>query len=174
MVFIPTYLYIKQHTITGKLYFGKTTRPLKRMLSYKGSGVHWTRHIKYHGAEHVVTLWYQLYLDPFNLVTDALFFSHKMEIVKSDSWLNLTVEHGLDGNGHPGELNGRYGATVSEAQKARQRATLAKRTKEQNKASYSRVKTSEELSKIAKARAIFVCRIRDRKVMDIGNFMKYP
>lgn len=24
MVFIPTYLYIKQHTITGKLYFGKT------------------------------------------------------------------------------------------------------------------------------------------------------
>ena len=24
--FKPTYLYIKQHTVTGKLYFGKTTK----------------------------------------------------------------------------------------------------------------------------------------------------
>ncbi len=50
-----TYLYIKQHTITGKLYFGKTIRdPLK----YFGSGLHWSPHIRVHGKEHVMTLWY--------------------------------------------------------------------------------------------------------------------
>lgn len=46
MVFRPTFLYIKQHTITGKLYFGKTSKNLDKMLSYKGSGKYWLDHIK--------------------------------------------------------------------------------------------------------------------------------
>ena len=42
----PTYLYVKQHSITGMKYFGKTTRnPIK----YIGSGKYWKRHISKHG-----------------------------------------------------------------------------------------------------------------------------
>ena len=69
MVFIPTYLYIKQHSITGKLYFGKTC---KNPLKYKGSGKHWKLHINQHGNEYITTLWYHLYDNIFDLVADAL------------------------------------------------------------------------------------------------------
>lgn len=96
MVFKPTYLYIKQHSKTGKLYFGKTTK--SDPLSYLGSGKHWTRHIKTHGKEHVVTLWYQLYCNPFDIVADALSMSKSFDIVNSDSWLNLIPETGLAGS----------------------------------------------------------------------------
>jgi hypothetical protein len=58
MLFRHTYLYIKQHTITGKLYFGKTVR---NPITYNGSGTHWVNHINKYGKVNVVTLWYQLY-----------------------------------------------------------------------------------------------------------------
>ena len=55
--FNPTWLYIKEHNVTGLKYFGKTTRdPLK----YKGSGTHWTRHISKHGARRSAYLSKQL------------------------------------------------------------------------------------------------------------------
>jgi len=89
----PTYLYIKQHTVTWKLYFGKTvkTDPVK----YLGSGTHWVNHIKKHGKEHVVTLWYCLFTSQEDLTAFALKFSEKMDIVKSDQWLNQIPENGL-------------------------------------------------------------------------------
>lgn len=97
MIFSPTYLYIKQHAVTGKLYFGKTTRnPIK----YFGSGKLWKRHINKYGKEHVITLWYQLYNNPFDLVADALSISYSLDIVNNGSWLNLMVENGLDGGIH--------------------------------------------------------------------------
>lgn len=88
------YLYIKQHTITGKLYFGKTTSNPEK---YLGSGLHWTRHIKQHGREHVVNLWYDLFEDQNECTNFALELSIKMNIVESDQWLNLKPENGLDG-----------------------------------------------------------------------------
>lgn len=97
MVFIPTYLYIKQHTITGKLYFGKTTSTESGMLKYKGSGTRWNRHINAHGKEHVITLWYQLYDNIFDLVADALSMSKSFDVVVNESWMNLRPENGLDG-----------------------------------------------------------------------------
>jgi hypothetical protein len=48
------YLYIKQHAITGKKYFGRTTK--RNPYMYKGSGSYWTNHIKKYGKEHVKTL----------------------------------------------------------------------------------------------------------------------
>jgi hypothetical protein len=98
MIFSPTYLYIKQHTITGKMYFGKTSKSLKHLLKYTGSGHRWKRHINMHGKENVVTLWYHLYDNPFDLVADALSFSYNMNIVNSETFLNLKIENGLDGN----------------------------------------------------------------------------
>lgn len=92
--FKPTYLYIKQHSITGLKYFGKTTRnPYK----YNGSGTHWKRHIKKHGKEHVITLWYKLYNDIDELTNTALALSDMFDIVESDTWANLRLEDGLSG-----------------------------------------------------------------------------
>ena len=91
----PTYLYIKQHEITGMKYFGKTTKsdPIK----YKGSGKHWKRHIKKHGIQYVKTLWYKLFTDKDELMNFALNFSKQNDIVNSPLWLNLKEENGLDG-----------------------------------------------------------------------------
>lgn len=103
MVFIPTYLYIKQHTITGKLYFGKCTRPLNEMLKYTGSGSRWKKHYQKHGRQYIITLWYELYDNPFDLVADALSMSKSFDIVNNNSWMNLINENGLDG--YPSGIN---------------------------------------------------------------------
>ena len=93
---MATYLYVKQHDITGMMYFGKTSKtdPYK----YNGSGKHWVRHIAKHGKEHVKTLWVS---EPFYeqdlLIEFATFFSEEMNIVESDKWANLIVENGIDG-----------------------------------------------------------------------------
>lgn len=91
-----TYLYIKQHAVTGKLYFGKTR---KNPEKYQGSGTYWQNHIKKHGKSAVVTLWYELFFDEEECKAFALEFSKKMDIVNSSSWLNLVDENGIDG--HP-------------------------------------------------------------------------
>jgi hypothetical protein len=94
--FIPTFLYIKQHKDTGKLYFGKTT---KNPTKYRGSGVHWKSHIKKHG-NHIETLWFCLYMDEESITQAALDFSKLWNIVDSEKWLNLIEEDGI-GNGLP-------------------------------------------------------------------------
>jgi len=92
--FRPTYLYIKQHSVTGKLYFGKT---IQDPIKYKGSGKHWMRHTKVHGRGLVETLWYCLYTEEEELIKFALMFSEQEEIVSDNSWLNLKPENGKDG-----------------------------------------------------------------------------
>lgn len=102
--FKPTYLYIKQHSITGKLYFGKTVKDPEK---YLGSGKHWIRHIKKHGIEHIETIWYCLFLDKESCTEFALNFSKQENIVESKDWLNLKPENGLDG-GSDGSYRKRY------------------------------------------------------------------
>jgi hypothetical protein len=99
--FRPTYLYIKQHSITGKLYFGKTFGTYKGFTEkYQGSGTHWTRHIKKHGKEHVITLWYCLFLDKESINDFALSFCEMQNIGWSKpfnpDWLNEIPETGVD------------------------------------------------------------------------------
>ena len=112
--FKPTYLYIKQHTETGKLYFGKTTK--KNVERYTGSGIHWGRHISAHGKDKVVTLWYCLYTDIEILVETALVMSAIMDITESTDWLNFKPESGLDGGSFVG-FNGWAGRRHSEEHK---------------------------------------------------------
>lgn len=91
----PTYLYIKQHSVTGLKYFGKTTKtdPYK----YSGSGTYWKKHCKKHGKKFVKTLWVSdLYYDT-SIVEIALHFSKENNIVESNDWANLILENGLDG-----------------------------------------------------------------------------
>lgn len=104
-IYTPTYLYIKEHSTTGKLYFGKTTKDPEK---YLGSGLHWLRHIKTHGKEHVVTLWYCLFLDQESCTEFALNFSEQQNIVESTDWLNLKPENGLDG----GTVKGSYSHSI--------------------------------------------------------------
>jgi hypothetical protein len=92
--FAPTFLYIKQHNITKKLYFGKTIRD---PLRYKGSGKHWVNHYKKHGENEITTIWYCLYTEKELLLDAAISFSELWNIVESDDWLNIIPENGLDG-----------------------------------------------------------------------------
>lgn len=95
--FRPTFLYIKQHSITGKLYFGKTC---KDPVTYMGSGLYWKDHITQHGKEHVITLWYCLFYDRDELNKFALKFSQDNNIVESQTWANLMDEDGIGGGGN--------------------------------------------------------------------------
>lgn len=94
--FQPTYLYIKQHSVTKKLYFGKT---IKDPLNYFGSGTHWMRHIKKHGKEFVETLWYCLFLDENEISNFAINLSKSYDIVGSTDWANLVEENGINSGG---------------------------------------------------------------------------
>lgn len=93
-MFRPTYLYVKTHTLTGKKYFGKT---VENPLTYRGSGIHWRRHVKVHGKEHVHTEILGLFTDSIWCTLYALEFSQMHTIVGSDIWLNLKDENGIDG-----------------------------------------------------------------------------
>jgi hypothetical protein len=102
----PTVLYIKQHSVTGLKYFGKTTA--KDPLKYNGSGVYWTDHFKKHGKDKVITLWVsEPYIDKDTIVEVALSFSKEHNIVESKDWANIKPENGLDGA--PSGPNGKKG-----------------------------------------------------------------
>lgn len=90
--FKPTFLYIKQHKITGLLYFGKTT---KNPEKYHGSGVYWLRHIKQHGTKYVENIWYCLFLAEQECKDFAINFSVQNDIVASELWANFIVEDGM-------------------------------------------------------------------------------
>ena len=94
--FKPTFLYIKQHTVTGMLYFGKTVQ--KDPITYRGSGKLWTLHFRKHGKDSIETLWYCLFTEIETLVKTALHFSIQNDIVNSTNWANLMLESGLNGS----------------------------------------------------------------------------
>ena len=97
--FKPTFLYIKQHTITGKLYLGKTT---KNPEKYLGSGSYWIKHIAKHGKEHVVNLWYCLFYDKDECKKLALLLSDICNVVDDKSWANQLPEQVENNNNTEG------------------------------------------------------------------------
>lgn len=97
IAFKPTFLYIKQCSTTGTLYFGKTAQ--KDPVTYRGSGKHWRLIYKKYGRENIKTIWYCLFTDIDLLCDFAVKFSTQQDIVKSPNWANLKEENGLDGGG---------------------------------------------------------------------------
>lgn len=89
-----TYLYIKQHKITGLKYFGKTVA--KNPYRYNGSGIYWNDHIKKHGKK-IETLWVKEFNNLKKLQRFALLFSKLNKIVESNEWANLIDENGIGG-----------------------------------------------------------------------------
>lgn len=133
---MATYLYIKQHSITGLKYFGKT---VKDPYKYFGSGLVWTRHIKKHGKKYVKTLWVS---DPFDDMEDlqefAEFMSKELNIVDSEEWANLVAENGIQG----GAI--RNGAILSEETKQKQRIkALGRKASDETKAKMSLAHTGK-------------------------------
>ena len=102
--FKPTYLYIKRHRITGKLYFGKTVANYEEMLTYFGSGKYWQNHIMKHSKEYVETVWFCLFYDKEECKKFAEIFSEQEKIVESKNWANLRPENGLNGGGEKGRI----------------------------------------------------------------------
>lgn len=111
--FKPTYLYIKQHSITGLLYLGKT---VKNPETYKGSGIKWRAHIKKHGIQHVVNLWYCLYLTEEDIMIAADQLSTQYQVAESTAWANFIPENGI--NGGPANL-GRARSLESRAKQSK-------------------------------------------------------
>lgn len=92
---MPIYLCVKIHTKTNLKYFCKTAT--RNPYTYKGSGVHWLRHIKLHGKEYVKTLKVWTFDDEQSAKEFALKFSFDNNIVVSKNWANLQEENAIDG-----------------------------------------------------------------------------
>jgi hypothetical protein len=177
----PSYLYIKQHSITGLKYFGKTCN--KDPYKYPGSGTHWTRHIKKHGKEHVVTLWVSELYRNTSIKEHALQLSKENNIVESKEWANLKPENGLDG-GDPGILgrqkisNCLTGRTASAETRAKLSAsrkgkTLSAETRAKMSASTKgRIQSKEWTENSAKSRIGLTRSIETKSKMSISAIGK--
>jgi hypothetical protein len=106
MSFPYTALLVMTHNKTGLKYFCKTTR-MDELHKYKGSGLHWKRHLKAHGRDVSVGV-LGLYQDKERCMKAALDFSRQNNIIKSQEWANLIDEDGMTGAG-AGSANHRYG-----------------------------------------------------------------
>jgi len=91
--FKPTWLYLKQHNITGLKYVGKTINDPE---TYSGSGLYWAQHLKVHG-NNISTIWKRLFTNQKELTKFALNYSYKNNIVESNEYANLRPEDGLMG-----------------------------------------------------------------------------
>lgn len=97
--FLPTYLYIKTHNLTGLKYFGKTTND---PYNYYGSGKYWLAHLRKYGYD-ISTEVVGYYTNKDECVKAATTFSTENNIVfavtenNKKTWANQIVENGLDG-----------------------------------------------------------------------------
>ena len=97
--FKPRFIYIKIHNVTGKMYFGYSTRlTIDDVVNYEGSGKYWVRHLKFHGND--ATTMILKYFDESSkeeCTKFCLSFSERHNIVKAKQWANLMAENGISG-----------------------------------------------------------------------------
>lgn len=140
------YLYIKQHSITGLKYFGRTTSI--NPFEYPGTGVYWKSHWKKHGRQYIKTL--EIWgFDNQELCTEfALKFSKDNNIAKSKKWANLIPENGKDGgNTSKGKDHHMYGRILSEET----RKKMSKSRQGKNNPFYGKKHTNKTKNKIIKS-----------------------
>jgi len=145
------YLYVKQHSITGLKYFGKTKK--SDPFRYNGSGKHWVKHISKHGKNYIKTseIWG---FDNQELCTEfALKFSEENNIVESREWANLKLENGLDGNPIGFNHSSKTKQKLSTISKNQKRLPFTDKTKmKMSAAAKKRVYSEEVRQKMSKLR----------------------
>lgn len=87
------YLYLKTHNVTGLKYLGKTTQ---NPFVYKGSGLHWTRHLKKHG-NNVTTEILKECSNNSEIKHWGEYYSILWNVVASSNFANLKTESGDGG-----------------------------------------------------------------------------
>lgn len=81
-------LYLKKCCHCNKLYFGFTTKDIRK---YKGSGIHWKDHLKIHKPK--VENIYIWYFDNFvKCQLYAKIFSYTYDIINNNGFFNLCIE----------------------------------------------------------------------------------
>lgn len=116
----------------------------KDPVKYKGSGLHWQRHLKVHGND-VTTIWYQQFTDENAIVEYATNFSIANNIIESTEWSNLKNENGLDGGSKKGRVfSDITRQRLSNAGKNRKHSIDTKNKISQAKIGKSRQQFSEE------------------------------
>jgi hypothetical protein len=86
------FLYIKRCNHCGKKYFGVTYK--QDPVSYKGSGLRWKNHCRYHGWNNVETIQVWKFNTADELKQFAVQFSTENNIVESTDWFNMIPETG--------------------------------------------------------------------------------
>lgn len=147
--FLPTYLYIKTHNLTGLKYFGKTTND---PYNYYGSGKYWLAHLRKHGYD-ISTEIVGYYTNKDECVKVATTFSTENNIVLAVTdnnkkiWANQIVENGTDG--------GATGRTNYAPHSAESRAKMSLTRKgsipwNKGRTGYTTLKKGQELSESTK------------------------
>ena len=93
------YLYLKTHDVTGLKYLGKTEQD---PYQYRGSGLHWVRHLKKHGNDVTTEVLFKTE-DKAEFKKAALEYSYRWNIVESADFANMIPEEGHGGytGNHP-------------------------------------------------------------------------
>ena len=87
------YLYLKTHNKTGLKYLGKTvTNP----FTYKGSGLHWTRHLEKHGNDVTTEILKECDTND-EIKCWGEYYSNLWNVVESSDFANLKPESGDGG-----------------------------------------------------------------------------
>ena len=87
------FLYLKTHNKTGLKYLGYTTQDPH---TYRGSGLHWTAHLKVHGDDVSTTVLLET-TDKSKVKSQGKYFSQLWDVVTSKDFANITVEQGQGG-----------------------------------------------------------------------------
>jgi hypothetical protein len=119
------YLYLKTHNLTGLKYLGKTES--EDPYAYRGSGKHWSRHLKKHGNDVTTEVLFQTE-DKEEFKKVALDYSYKWNIVESKDFANMTPEEGQGGNTNEGKkFSEETKRKQSEARKGKKHSEETKR-----------------------------------------------
>ena len=111
------YLMLKTHCKTSLKYLcKKSTNKLEECYSYLGSLKYWKKHLKKHGKD-IITEILEVCNTKEELTEKGIYWSKKLNVVKSEEYANLVEERG---DGGPTML----GRKITPIQKKRQKKAL--------------------------------------------------